>query len=132
MNKVVHFEVPADNLDRAKQFYSTVFGWDISAWPMPDGGVYTGATTVATDETTMMPKEPGAINGALVERSATTNPTPIITLEVESIEAHWPTIEAAGGKKVSERTEIPGMGAYAYFQDSEGNVVGLWETVKKA
>lgn len=131
MNKVVHFEVPADDLERAKKFYAKAFNWNISAWPMPDGGVYTGATTVATDETTMMPTEPGAINGALVERSAT-NPTPIITLEVESIEAQWPKIEAAGGTRVAPRVEIPGMGAYAYFKDSEGNVVGLWETFKKA
>ncbi len=132
MNKVVHFEMPTDDFERAKKFYAEVFEWEMNTWPMQSGETYTGATTVATDPETMTPKEPGAINGALVPRSTTTNPTPIITLEVESIDDHLAKIETAGGKRLSERTEIPGMGAYAYFQDSEGNAVGLWETFKKA
>lgn len=126
MAKVVHFEVPVDDLDRAKAFYGTVFGWDISTFPMAGGDDYTGATTTPVDES-QMPIEPGSINGALVAR-ATDRPSTVITLGVEAIDAALAQVEAAGGSTLIPRAEIPGMGAYAYFTDSEGNVVGLWES----
>jgi predicted enzyme related to lactoylglutathione lyase len=127
MSKVVHFEIPADDLDRARSFYGRVFGWRIDTMSMPGGGDYTSLTTTAVDEKTMTPTEPGAINGGMTQRSETT-PAPIITIDVEDIDAALAQIEAAGGKAVTSRTAIPGMGAYGYFRDSEGNVMGLWET----
>jgi len=127
MAKVVHFEIPADDLDRARSFYGKVFGWRIDAMPMSGGGEYTGLTTTAVDEKTMTPTEPGAINGGMTQRSEST-PAPVITIDVEDIDAALAQIEAAGGKTVTSRTAIPGMGAYGYFRDSEGNVMGLWET----
>ena len=126
MAKVVHFEIPADDLDRARSFYGRVFGWRINTMPMPGGGEYTGLTTTAVDET-MTPTEPGAINGGMTQRSKNT-PAPVITIDVDDIDAALAQIEAAGGKAVTSRTEISGMGAYGYFRDSEGNVMGLWET----
>ena len=126
MGKVVHFEIPTDDLDRAKAFYESVFGWELSTMEMPGGGDYTGATTAPTDET-MTPTEPGAINGALVRRDEG-NSAPVVTIDVDDINAALEQISAAGGSTVTERTEIPGMGAFAYFKDSEGNVTGLWET----
>ena len=60
MRKVVHFEIPADDLDRAKNFYSSVFGWKLDTMPMPGGGEYTSVVTTAVDEQTQMPTEPGA------------------------------------------------------------------------
>ena len=128
MAKVVHFEIPADDLDRAKSFYGKVFGWQIDSWPMPGGGEYTGLTTTAVDEKTMTPTEPGAINGGMMQRDAAT-PAPVITIDVEDIDAALAEIEGAGGSTVTPRTAIPGMGAFGYFKDSEGNVMGLWETV---
>ena len=127
MSKVVHFEIPADNLDRARSFYGEVFGWRIDTMSMPGGGEYTGLTTTAVDEQTMTPTEPGAINGGMTQRSEST-PAPVITIDVEDIDAALAQIEAAGGKAVTSRTPIPGMGAYGYFRDTEGNVMGLWET----
>jgi predicted enzyme related to lactoylglutathione lyase len=127
MGKVVHFEIPADDLERAKSFYGKVFGWKIDTWPMPGGGDYTGLTTTAVDETTMTPTEPGAINGGMLQRDETT-PSPVITIDVEDIAAALAEIEAAGGTTVTPRTAIPNMGAFGYFKDSEGNVMGLWET----
>jgi predicted enzyme related to lactoylglutathione lyase len=126
VRKVVHFEIPADDLDRAKAFYGGVFGWQISSFDMPDGSTYTGASTVAVDET-MTPTEPGAINGALVQRDAS-NPAPVVTIDVDDITAALAEVAAAGGSTVMPRTAIPGMGAFGYFTDPEGNVVGLWET----
>ena len=61
MNKVVHFEIPYDDQERAQKFYQDVFGWQITKFAGMD---YHIATTTETDETTMKPKESGAINGA--------------------------------------------------------------------
>ena len=128
MGKVTHFELGADDLDRAKNFYSTVFGWKLDTMDMPGGGQYTGIVTTDVDPQTMIPTEPGAINGGMVLRSETVTPAPVVTIEVSGIDAALAQVESAGGTTVAPRTEIPGMGAYAYFTDPEGNVMGLWET----
>ena len=83
---------------------------------------------IPVDEKTRIPTEPGAINGGLMQRSKDT-PTPVITIGVDAIDDTMKKIEAGGGTVVQPRTEIPNMGAYAYFKDTEGNVVGLWETM---
>ncbi|HYY08164.1 MAG TPA: VOC family protein [Actinomycetota bacterium] len=124
MRKVVHFEIPADDEGRAREFYRSVFDWQLQE--MPDMQ-YTLAMTTPVDEKTQFPTEPGAINGGLMKRSDAT-PAPVITVDVESIDASLKQIESAGGSTVTPRTEIPGMGAFAYFKDTEGNVLGLWET----
>ena len=126
MRKVVHFEIPADDLDRAKTFYGSVFGWQLQTIPM-GGGEYTLASTTAVDEKTSLPTEPGAINGALMAREERLQ-APVLTVDVDAIDDALREIEAGGGSTVTPRTEIPGMGAFAYFTDPEGNVLGLWET----
>jgi predicted enzyme related to lactoylglutathione lyase len=125
MDKVVHFEIPADDLERAKGFYGSIFGWDLNDVDMGGGATYTTVTTVPVDEQ-MMPKEPGAINGGMMTRSADT-PMPVVTIGVDAIDDALKQVEASGGSVVQPRTEIPGMGAYAYFKDTEGNTLGLWE-----
>ncbi len=122
MRSVVHFEIPADDVARAKEFYSSIFGWQMQDMPEMD---YTIVQTTAVDEN-QMPTAPGAINGGLMRRSHET-PTPVITIDVESVAQALEQVEAAGGKVVRPRTEIPGMGAFAYFTDPEGNTLGLWE-----
>src|SRR3989344_191244 len=129
MNKVVHFEIPSDDRGRVKKFYGEVFGWDIADMPYNGDEVYTTATTSPVDEN-WMHKEKGAINGALVDRNDTVS-TPIVTIEVESIDEHIKKIEAAGGTVVTPKGAVEGVGFYAYFKDSEGNVMGLWENLKK-
>lgn len=123
MPKVVHFEIPAEDLDRAKNFYGSIFGWELQDM---EGMDYTIVRTVAVDEQ-QMPTEPGAINGGMMRRSADT-PSPVLTIDVHSIDEALKRIEEAGGSVVRPRQEIPGMGAYAYFKDTEGNTLGLWET----
>lgn len=127
MPKVVHFEIPAEDLERAKGFYGSVFGWQLDTMPMPSGGEYTSVMTTPVDEQTQMPTEPGAINGGMMVRDDTT-PAPVITIDVESIDDALAQVESNGGSTVRARTAIPGMGAFAYFKDPEGNVMGLWET----
>ena len=126
MPKVVHFEIPADDLDRAKSFYSAVFGWQLLTMPMP-GGEYTSVVTTPVDGQTQLPTEPGAINGGMMQRDERT-PAPVITIDVEAIDVALKEIEVGGGTTITPRTAIPGMGAFAYFKDPEGNVLGRWET----
>ncbi|HET9872692.1 MAG TPA: VOC family protein [Propionibacteriaceae bacterium] len=127
MRKVVHFEIPADDLERAKGFYGSVFGWQLDTMSMPGGGDYTIVRTTPVDEQTQAPSEPGAINGGMMQRDERV-PSPVITVDVDAIDEALKEIEAGGGTTVLPRTAIPGMGAYAYFKDPEGNVLGLWET----
>jgi uncharacterized protein len=126
MDTVVHFEIPTDDLERAKGFYGVVFGWQLDTQPIGEGE-YTSVITTAVDPQTYAPTEPGGINGGMMRRSADT-PTPVITIGVEDIDRSLKEVEANGGTVVTPRTPIPDMGAFAYFKDPEGNVMGLWET----
>jgi predicted enzyme related to lactoylglutathione lyase len=126
---VVHFEIPAEDLERAKQFYGSVFGWQLQTMAMPGGGEYTSVVTTPVDEQTQMPITPGAINGGMFQRDDRLT-SPVVTVEVEAIDAALQQIEDGGGSTLQPRTEIPGMGAFAYFKDPEGNVLGLWETTR--
>lgn len=124
MAAIVHFEIPTEDSDRANTFYKSVFDWNLS--PM-QGMDYTVAITTPSDEQTGMPSQPGAINGALFPRTDNLK-TPIITLDVEDVDAALAQVEAAGGSVVQGRDAVPGMGWYAYFKDTEGNVLGVWQT----
>jgi uncharacterized protein len=126
MDKVVHFEIPVDDEGRAKEFYASAFDWELNDNDMGSGNIYTTATTVPIDDQ-MRPKEPGAINGGIMKRSANTR-SPVITIGVDSIDEALKKVEANGGSTITPRTPIPDMGAFAYFKDSEGNTMGLWET----
>lgn len=122
MNKVVHFEIPFDDKQRAMRFYGDMFGWKLVDMPQMN---YVLASSVEVDEQ-QMPKEPGAINGGLFQRPEDA-PHPTIYVAVESVDGTIRKVEAAGGKVVTPRTPIPGMGAYARIADTEGNVIGLFE-----
>jgi hypothetical protein len=126
MDKVVHFEIPVDDAARAKEFYRTTFDWELNDMDMGGGNTYTTVTTTPIDEQSRLPTEPGAINGGLMRRTSDT-PVSVITIGVDAIDDALKKIEAGGGSVVQPRTEIPDMGAFAYFKDTEGNVVGLWE-----
>ena len=127
MDNVVHFEIPVDDRERAKSFYTTVFEWNMMDSDMGGGMVYTTAQTTAIDDN-MRPTSPGAINGGLMDRNPGTS-APVITIGVASVEDALKKVEASGGSTITPRTEIPNMGAFGYFKDSEGNVMGLWETM---
>ena len=123
MDGVVHFEIPVDDVERAKAFYATVFDWQSEAFPDMN---YTTVMTTPIDEQSMRPTSPGAINGGLMDRSKET-PTPVITIGVDSVEESLKKVEAEGGTVITPSTPIPGMGAFGYFKDSEGNVMGLFQ-----
>lgn len=120
--QVVHFEIPAADLERAQEFYGEAFGWDLRPMPELD---YTMVTTAPSDEQGM-PTEPGAINGGMFVRDDA-RPAPIVTIGVDDVDAALATVEKLGGRTVIARTPVADMGFSAYFSDPEGNVVGLWE-----
>ncbi|MFD4420674.1 VOC family protein [Agromyces sp. NPDC058484] len=128
MSGVVHFEIPADDQDRARTFYRAAFGWQLDGVPGMD---YTTVVTTPVDEATQQPLEPGAINGGLMERTDDLR-HPVITADVDDIDAALKEIVAAGGAVVQAKTTIPGMGYFGYFRDTEGNVLGLWTTAPDA
>ncbi|MCH9657435.1 VOC family protein [archaeon] len=125
MNKVVHFEIPYDDQGRAQKFYQDVFGWQITKFPDMD---YHLAITAPSDEKTG-PKEPGAINGGLLPKDHT-GEHPLIVIDVPSVEEHLKKIESSGGKTVMPVMKIGDYGLYARVSDTEGNVVGIWQTLK--
>ncbi len=132
MDPIVHFEIPVKDLDQARKFYD-VFGWKLENWPMPDGSVYVGVHTTPIDEKTRMPVKPGAINGGIMKQIDEVKNVngAIIAVNVPSIDEKVKEIEAAGGRVVKAKTDIMGMGYYAYFADPSGNILGLWEDAKK-
>ena len=126
--EVVHFEVPAKDVKRAKTFYSQVFGWKTNDSKMPTGDIYTSLMTTPMDDR-MRPKNPGAINGGMMQlREPYTGP--VITVHVDDITAALKNVESQGGKTVVKRTEMGQYGAYGYFKDTEGNLMGLFEAPK--
>jgi len=127
MNKVVHFEIPFDDKERAAKFYKEVFGWDIQ--DMPDMNYVVARSCEIDDE--YMPKEKGAINGGMYKRDEASSPNPVIVIDVPSIDEHIVKITQAGGGVVKEKVEIGGMGFYAQVKDSEGNIIGIWEALQK-
>jgi predicted enzyme related to lactoylglutathione lyase len=126
MGKVVHFEIPADDLPRAKKFYSTVFGWSTSEMPEME---YVMLGTAESDENGM-PKQPGAINGGMMKRQYPLR-HPVVTIDVESIDDALVEVKKNGGQVVREKLAVGDMGFTAYFRDSEGNVIGLWQNPSK-
>lgn len=124
-NKVVHFEIPFDDSARAHKFYAEAFGWSLTDTQDPP---YTIAGTGPANEYGQ-PSEPGYINGGLFQRAAGGEQPqrPVITIDVPDIDKALATIESLGGKTAVPSTPIPGMGAYAYFTDTEGNLLGLFE-----
>lgn len=122
--RVVHFEVPFDDADRARAFYTDVFGWSIQ--PMPELE-YNFVQTGPTDAESGMPSEPGYIGGGMFQREADIR-VPVLTIDVEDITEALAAIAAHGGAAVGEPQSVGDMGLAAYFTDSEGNLMGLWQS----
>ncbi|MDO8633939.1 MAG: VOC family protein [archaeon] len=124
MSPVVHFEMPAQDRKRMANFYTKAFGWKTRQLG-EDMGNYVLATTTDTDENQMV-KTPGTINGGFFQKTKP-GQYPRITIAVDDIKEAIKSIKAAGGKvlggmqKPGEPDDIPGVGLYATFIDTEGN-----------
>jgi hypothetical protein len=121
---VVHFEVPYDDGDRARSFYADVFGWSIQS--MPEFQYNFVQTGPAADDSGM-PAEPGYIGGGMLQRQEPVS-RPVITINVDDVRATLAKIAERGGAALGEPMPVGDMGTAAYFTDSEGNVMGLWQS----
>jgi hypothetical protein len=121
--RVVHFEVPFDDGDRARSFYKEAFDWQVME--MPEMG-YTIVMTGPSNDSG--PTESGFVNGGMLSREQAATPGPVVVLDVDDIETTLERIGSLGGSTVVGRTPVGDMGFAAYFTDPEGNVMGLWES----
>ena len=116
---IVWFEIPADKPERAKKFYSALFGWKIKAFPAMKGywHIDTGGDNASPD-------------GGLYKRKLKNQP---ITnyVHVASLTKSLAKVQKLGGKIVAPRTDVPGMGCFAICLDLEGNIFALWERAPK-
>ena len=122
MDRVVHFEIPAENLERAKKFYSENFGWKLNQLG-PEVGNYVLVHTGPTDEHGM-PQERAFINGGLMPRDPSAS-SPVLVIAVADADQTVEKVKQSGGRLVGEILDIPNVGRYARVQDSEGNVIGV-------
>lgn len=116
MSRPMHFEVPADDLERAKKFYANVFGWTYESWPapMPYWLVKTGEDA-----------RPG-INGGLMPRGQAGQQV-VTTIAVDNLDETIRRLEANGGSIQVPKMAVPGIGWMVYFADSEGNSWGAMQ-----
>ncbi len=124
MNPVVHFEMPAEDRGRVAAFYTKVFGWQTQLLG-PEMGDYVLATTTESGPDGR-PKTPGAINGGFFPKSDERPAQyPSVVIAVDDIQEHMKKVNKAGGKVLGDPMEIPGVGWYVSFLDTEGNRVSM-------
>jgi len=123
MDPVVHFEMPADDRKRMAKFYEKVFGWETKMLG-PEMGEYVTVATTESDENG--PKRPGAINGGFYPKEPG-GPArhPSLVIAVDDIEKSMKHVTESGGKVLGEPMDIPGIGRYVSFFDTEGNRVSM-------
>jgi predicted enzyme related to lactoylglutathione lyase len=126
MPRVIHFEIHADDPERAIQFYNKLLGWDFNRWegPMPYWLIKTGT-----------PAEPG-INGGLIKRQCPIDGQAVIayvcTVDVPAIDTYVQKAQGLGATVALSKMPIPGVGWLAYCKDTEGNVFGMMQADPKA
>ena len=123
MSRPVHFEIQADDVERAKAFYAAAFGWDYQDWSGVTGSTYWGITTG--------PEGTPGINGGLLQRPAAvpadgqgTNAY-VVTMQVDDYDAAERRVLDAGGRVAMPKAAMPGMAWQGYYLDPEGNTFGI-------
>ncbi len=121
MPRPIHFEIPADDPDRAIRFYETVFGWKFEKWegPMPYWLITTG------------PGDQPGINGGLMPRRDPAQPC-VNTMDVADVDASAAAVERSGGQVVVPKMPVPGIGWLVYCKDTEGHIFGMMQNDQNA
>jgi predicted enzyme related to lactoylglutathione lyase len=127
MNPVVHFEMPFDDQKRMARFYESAFGWQMQMLG-EDMGNYVLATTTETGKSG--PIKPGAINGGFYPKQPDAN-CPSVVIAVGDIREGMKKVELAGGKVLGEPMDIPGIGQYVSFTDTEGNRASMLQAIPR-
>ena len=124
-NPVVHFEMPYEDSKRVIEFYNQAFGWGMELIPGEEMNDYITAQTTETDENRMV-KTPGTINGGFFPKKPDwPAQQPSVVISVNDIKKAMANVKKAGGKVLGEPVEIPGIGQYVSFEDTEGNRVSI-------
>ncbi len=119
MPTICHFEIPADDPQRAKKFYEDLFNWKFEHFPQMD---YYGITTGP---------EGKSVNGGMMKRQ-TPEHAPVNYIDVDCVDTYSEKVKESGGRVVMEKTSVPGMGWFVICLDTESNPFGLWECDEKA
>ena len=122
MSRVVHFELHADDPERAGKFYAAAFGWEINNWG-GEGGDYWLVTTGDENDR--------GIDGGILKREDP-KATTWVTVDVDDIDEAIGKVEAAGGSVVVPKAPVPSIGYLAYCTDTEGNVFGMMQSDPEA
>lgn len=128
MDPVVHFEMPAENKARVKKFYEEVFKWKMTQLGA-EMGDYLLADTTPLDENKMHLNK-GAINGGFFQKGES-GTVPHLVVSVDNLKQSMEVVNKSGGKVQGEPINIPGIGDFAMFTDTEGNRVGMLQPVPK-
>ena len=126
MPTIVHFEIPADDLERSKKFYSDLFGWKIEKW--------SGSNSLGMEYwtiTTTNDKGNKAVGGGMMKRQGPQQPI-INYIDVKSVDEYSSKVKQLGGKVHVPKMAVPGMGYLAVCIDTENNAFGIWETNESA
>ena len=130
MNPVVHFEMPYDDQARMVAFYKQAFGWQVQALGAEMGNYVLATTTESADG---RPRAPGSINGGFFPRKADWPAQhPSVVVAVDNIASSVAAVSQAGGTVLGEPMEIPGVGKYVAFMDTEGNRVSMLEPLPRS
>ena len=127
MNPVVHFEMPYKNPKRVAKFYEKAFGWKMQY--LPKMGNYVLAHTSPMTKNNMH-KEKGAINGGFYPKDDSYGGTHFV-LAVQDLDKHIGIVKKSGGRIKGKPQDIPGIGKFVMFKDTEGNTVGMLQPVDK-
>jgi uncharacterized protein len=125
MPTLVHFEIPADDVERSRKFYSDLFGWKMEKWPGMESGMEYWIINTTDNEGSK------AVGGGMMKRQ---NPQQGITnfIDVTSVDEYSAKIQSLGGKVVAPKQAVPTMGYFAVCLDTENNTFGIWETNQNA
>jgi uncharacterized protein len=134
MPTIVHFEIPVDDVDRAKKFYSDLFGWKMEKWSGVEDGMESSSSSLSSSNmeywiisTTDDKGNKAEIGGGMMKRQGQhqhiTN-----FIDVNSVDEYSSKIEKLGGKVVVSKMAVPGMGYFAVCHDTENNSFGIWES----
>ena len=132
MPTIVHFEIPSDNLERTKKFYTELFGWKMEKMPGTDQREYWTFFTTTNDRGSSSAGGGGegdelrTVSGGMMERQMPQEPI-MIYIGVDSVTEYSNKVERLGGKVIKQKTEVPGYGWFAICTDTENNGFALWE-----
>jgi predicted enzyme related to lactoylglutathione lyase len=129
MSPVVHFEMPAEDRARMAKFYTEVFGWQTQMMGAEMGDYLVVTTTESDDDG---PEKPGAINGGFYPKKPDWPAQyPSVVISVDDIDESMKAVTDAGGKVLGEPMDIPGVGQYVSFYDTEGNRVSMLKALPR-